>query len=205
MQAATIAPMAALSTQIGGSEDDVVRPIQDVLNRTLVLGTVVAAAHGAPHEELMEWLAEMSLVEQLTPNERALLTGAASEQLTIDFSWQAERLVVLLWALHKIPVLPFPTPGGSVAFIEELLPPYGDVSAAQFCETARLRSDDELFAAASELQELHVVARHRGLSRPDYRPKVPELDAEVVQERHHAINWLVGYCGQPWDQVTTDT
>ncbi|WP_093308114.1 DUF4272 domain-containing protein [Variovorax sp. NFACC27] len=197
--------MAALSNQIGGDEDDVVRPLQDVLNRTLVLGAVVASAFGAPCEELMDWLAAMSLSDELTPNERAQMTGAASEQMAINFSWQSERLVVLLWALHKIPALPFPTPGGKVAFIERLLPPYGDESASEFCETARLRSDGELFAAAYELQDLHVVARQRGFSHPDYRPKIPELDAEVVQERHHAINWLVGYCGQSWDQVTTDT
>jgi hypothetical protein len=33
----------------------------------------------------------------------------------------------------------------------------------------------------------------------------PGIDIEIVQERHHAINWVTGYDGLPWDEVTTDT
>lgn len=197
--------MAARSLEIGGCETDVVRPLRDILNRTLALGAAVAVACGAPSDELFDWLTEIELLDELSAKERMLLTEKASEQLVIDFSWQSERLVVLLWALNKVPELPFPTPGGSVAFIEELLPPYGDEPMAKFCASAQLRSEDELFSAAHQLQELHVVARQRRISNTEYRPDVPALDPEVVQERHHAINWLVGYSGQQWDEVTTDT
>jgi hypothetical protein len=101
--------------------------------------------------------------------------------------------------------MPFPSPKTSVAFVEDLLPPYGNEPAAQFCASASLRSEEELFAAACEIQDLHVVALQRRKSRPNYRPSVAALDQEVIRERHHAINWLVGYCGQAWDDVTTDT
>ncbi|HEY2675707.1 MAG TPA: DUF4272 domain-containing protein [Steroidobacteraceae bacterium] len=37
------------------------------------------------------------------------------------------------------------------------------------------------------------------------RPMPPGIDIEIVQERHHAINWVTGYDGLPWDEVTTDT
>jgi hypothetical protein len=33
----------------------------------------------------------------------------------------------------------------------------------------------------------------------------PGIDIEIVQERHHAINWITEYDGLPWDEVTTDT
>jgi hypothetical protein len=197
--------MAARSLEIGGDEEDAVRPLQDVLNRTLALSAAVAGTVGAPCDELLAWIAETRLLDELTTRERMLLNEQASRQLVIDFSWQSERLVVLLWALNKIPSIPFPAPETSVAFIEELLPPYGDESATEFRTSARLRSEDELFAAANEIQELHVVALQRRMSRPGYRPSVSAVDEEVVRERHHAINWLVGYCGQAWDDVTTDT
>jgi hypothetical protein len=45
-----------------------------------------------------------------------------------------------------------------VAFIEELLPPYGDEPAAQFCASASLRSEDELFAAAHEFAKVRPSA-----------------------------------------------
>lgn len=31
------------------------------------------------------------------------------------------------------------------------------------------------------------------------------LEKGVVKERHYALNWLVGYMDQAWDDVTTDT
>jgi hypothetical protein len=37
------------------------------------------------------------------------------------------------------------------------------------------------------------------------RSMPPGIDIEIVQERHHAINWITGYDGLPWDEVTTDT
>jgi hypothetical protein len=85
-----------------------------------------------------------------------------------------------------------------------LLPPYGDHSLEEFQKTARLRSEDELFDAAVSLQDLHAIARQRS-GDPSYRESGPAVDIEVIQERHHAINWLVGYCGASWDDVTTDT
>jgi len=32
-----------------------------------------------------------------------------------------------------------------------------------------------------------------------------ELDSGVIQERHYAMNRITGYCGQAWDEITTDT
>ena len=31
------------------------------------------------------------------------------------------------------------------------------------------------------------------------------LDEGVIRERHRALNWLIGYLNQEWDDVTTDT
>ena len=31
------------------------------------------------------------------------------------------------------------------------------------------------------------------------------VHTEDKQERHHAINWVIGYDGLAWDDVTTDT
>jgi hypothetical protein len=31
------------------------------------------------------------------------------------------------------------------------------------------------------------------------------VEPGVTLERHHALNWLVGYMDRDWDDVTTDT
>ncbi len=33
----------------------------------------------------------------------------------------------------------------------------------------------------------------------------PHLDIGIIQERHHAIDWVIGYDGMPLDEVATDT
>jgi hypothetical protein len=55
---------------------------------------------------------------------------------------------------------------------------------------------------ADELLNLHWRARDAEING---RPMPRDLDIEIIQERHHAINWVIGYEGLPWDEVTTDT
>jgi len=36
--------------------------------------------------------------------------------------------------------------------------------------------------------------------------EIPDgVDLEIVQERDCGFNWLTGYYGQEWDEITTDT
>jgi Domain of unknown function (DUF4272) len=92
----------------------------------------------------------------------------------------------------------------NIDLLERILPPYGDQSISDFRLTARLRTEDEFFDVAIQLQEQHALARQRA-TNPGYKPAEPVVDLEIIQERHHAINWLVGYSGDNWDDVTTDT
>lgn len=53
---------------------------------------------------------------------------------------------------------------------------------------------------ADELMDFHWQAR---VAKIHFKPT--QLDTEAIQERHHTINWVIGYDGAPWDEVTTDT
>ena len=80
--------------------------------------------------------------------------------------------------------------------------PLQRVSVAEFIGAARRRPDAELLKMADALLQLHWEARDAMIHG---RPVPPRLDIEIIQERHHAINWIIGYEGLPWDEVTTDT
>lgn len=69
-------------------------------------------------------------------------------------------------------------------------------------DSATLRPDDELMATANEILDLHWHARDAQIHK--HIPAKP-VDIEIIQERHHAINWIIGYDGVDWDEVTTDT
>jgi hypothetical protein len=32
-----------------------------------------------------------------------------------------------------------------------------------------------------------------------------KIDEGIIRERHRALNWLIRYLDQDWDEVTTDT
>jgi hypothetical protein len=85
---------------------------------------------------------------------------------------------------------------------QDILPPFAEVSVSAFIARAALRPDDELMALADKMLDQHAEARRAMLAGTP--PRYP-VDTEIIQERHHAINWVIGYEGLPWDDVTTDT
>lgn len=183
--------------------NDEVRTPKEVASRTLALFGVWRFAIGAPNAVVMDWLNENNLVQILSPEEKAFLENIAPQQKSkIKFSWHAERLVILLWAMRKIEQLPEATVHCDTDIFAELLPPFNKQSVSNFVESASLRPDDELFAEAERTENLHWQARENSLSG---RPTDDPVDIEIVMERHHAINWVTGYFELDWDDVTTDT
>lgn len=182
---------------------DVVRAPEEVARRALALFSIVGIALGAPKSDVVDWLADSGLEADLAPSERRFIESQApSQQQIVNASWLSERLVVLCWALEKIAELPHPDEQCDTAFFQEILPPFADMTAAGFLAEAKLRSDRELIEKAGEIMDQHSRARNAKLTGSP--PKIP-VDIEIIQERHHAINWIIGYERAPWDEVATDT
>lgn len=182
---------------------DRIRTAKEVAERTLALFGVWGLTAGAPRKTVLDWLAKNQLFDKLSPVEAGFIdTVKLSKKQRIHLSWQAERLIVLLWALRYIEHLPPANEQCDTSVFEKHLPPFAPVSVKEFVLDAALRTEDELTDFADQCLDLHWHARDAVLNRRV--PTVP-VDIEVVQERHHAINWVVGYAGLSWDDVTTDT
>lgn len=182
---------------------DEVRDAKDIARRALALFSTVGLALGAPRDDVMPWLRAENIWDELSPRELAFVSAQeAPEKERIDASWKSEALIVLLWALGKIDNLPAPNAQCDTSLFQNLLPPYADVSVAEFISSAARRPDSVLLNMADELMNFHWEARDAKLNA---RPCPLDLDIEIIQERHHAINWVIGYDGLPWDEITTDT
>jgi hypothetical protein len=182
---------------------DVIRSPQDVARRALALYPVMSLALGAPRPDILEWLDESGLGAELTPRETLFIEASSpTERQIIDAGWRSEALVVLCWALGQVTALPGPAEQCDTAVFEPILPPFAEISPDDFIAGATLRPDDELLAMADAILALHWEARNAKLKGT--APRVP-VDGSIIQERHHAINWVIGYDGAPWDDVTTDT
>jgi hypothetical protein len=181
---------------------DEARSAEEIARRALTLFGVVGIGFSAPQDDTIKWLRSEGLWKYLTPSELALLSVEhPTKQQLIDASWKSEALLVLLWALGKIDSFPPPNQQCDTSLFQELLPPFANTSASSFIASATRRSEDVLDCFADETMQLHWQARDAKL----HGRALPTIDIEIVQERHHAINWVIGYDGLPWDEVTTDT
>ena len=196
--------MEPLVSCIGSTAvEDEIRSPQEVARRSLALFAVVGAALGAQRDEVLSWLRAEDLWEALTPHEVAYLEQTNPPQKAhINFSWHSERLTVLLWALGHIQELPDSATQCGTDIFKSVLPPFAVMSTQAFIAQATLIDEDTLRRQAQVYLDEHSKARD---ARIHERPMPPGIDVEIVQERHHAINWITGYASLPWDEVTTDT
>lgn len=182
---------------------DEIRPAQEVARRSLALFGVVGRALGLSRDQVISWLRTEELWGALTPHEVAYLEQAEPPRKAhINFGWQSERLIVLLWALGKVLELPDSATQCDTSLFMSVLPPFAKTATGAFIAQARLIDDEKLWKQAEAYLDDHWKARD---ARLHGRPMPPTIDIEIVQERHHAINWITGYESLSWDEVTTDT
>jgi len=182
---------------------DQVRGAREIARRALGLFGAVGLALGAPRADIPGWLKEEGLWDALPPMELSYLTAEApTEKQSINASWRSEALIVLLWATGKVESLPAPDGQCDTTVFQTVMPPFAQIAVTDFIDSAARRSEADLLNMADELTRLHWEARN---AWRHVRPSPPSVDIEVIQERHHAINWVIGYDGLPWDEVTTDT
>ena len=108
-----------------------------------------------------------------------------------------EALYFLLWAVRVVPELPFPVEESSTTdFIERM--PQSEESPWPFIHSLELRPVSEILDASDLIYRLHWATR-------EYSERAKAISG-VVQEWHHAVNWLTNYdSGEGWDSVGTDT
>jgi hypothetical protein len=77
-----------------------------------------------------------------------------------------------------------------------------DVSEEELLAHTHLRPTAAVLDALDLHLRLHWAARQ---ARLDGNGGMKGLDPGVVQERHHALNWLVRFEEADWDDVDTPT
>ena len=182
---------------------DEIRTAAEVAQRSLAVFSVIGLAFGAERGAVLNWLSENDLWKDLAPSEAGFIdTPAPSRKQIINAKWLSERLIVLLWALRKIERLPPANEQCDPGEFQDVLPPYAEMGIREYLSQAKLRPGQDLIDAANQILQLHWEARDAKIKG---RAPILPVDLEIVQERHHAINWVIGYDNLPWDEVTTDT
>lgn len=174
---------------------------QDVARRTLCLMLISGVASGADPNDCRTYLERNNLEQFLSPGERSFLDSKnPSEQMLLNLSWRCEAAYLLLWALGKFEPLPIPSDQTDSDEIYPHLPPFDD-EAEPWIQGARLIEKDSILDMSDLIYRMHWATRQADIEGKE----LDQLDDSVVQEWHHAINWLTFYENLEWDEVTTDT
>ena len=176
------------------------RNVDEVAYRAMALLVVATKAEGVDAKFVRKLTERYRLAGHFSPIEEAFLNDPSPpEHDRIQLIWRYEAAWVLLWALGYVDDLEKPT---EICDVKRAIDTLLDRNAEQFIADARLRAQSEILDEEDLNYRYHwavVEARVNDQDAP------AELDPGVVLERHHALNWLIGYFDQKWDEVSTDT
>jgi hypothetical protein len=175
------------------------RAPEEIVERTIALA--ISAVKGeANDQQLVDSLITRFSAKQLfTPAELAFITNQSpTKQELTDFAWQYECVHVLLWSLGHIEKL---QPPNQICDVPADLSIIRALGREKLSSTARPRPLSEILDQADYYYRLHwatIELRINGKGSD-------KANEEIIDERHKALNWLIRYMGQNWDDITTDT
>jgi hypothetical protein len=176
------------------------RSKQDVAYRALALLVVAVKGEGLEQPMVERLVTQYKLDSYFSPNERAFIRNTSpSAHDRTQFVWRYESAWVLLWALGYVDHLSKPS---AICDVKRAVSIMRERTDAQFLAEAKSRPPAEL------LDEADLIYRYDWAvvdARVNGKPALSGIEPDVVYERHYALNWLVGYMDQNWDDVSTDT
>lgn len=193
-------PFLAALPVIETTAEALKRSKEEVALRTLCLLLVAAKGEGLG-QEIVEGVLEFhELRPHLTPKELAFVFDPSpSQHDRIQFTWRHEAAWTLLWALGFVAQLGKPAHICDVEFAAKTMT---ERTTPQFIEDSKLRPIADILDQADLIYRYNWAVRN---ARMKGQQLPAALDAGVTEERHYALNWLIGYNEQAWDKVTTDT
>lgn len=186
------------------SEDEVeIRTLQAVKERTLLLAnTNLVAFQAVSGEDALKHLEKYDLLELATPKEVDFLNDP-TEAKRHQETWKCECIWVFLWALNVVDDLGFPNQMADLNKVPAHdYPVVSGVPPTEFFERdLSLRSKAEILDANDLYYRLDWACVDARINGSELETVIPG----VVYERHYALNWLINYMGQDWDDVSCDT
>jgi len=193
-------PLNAHLPVIESSGEVRLRSKSEIAYRTLALLTVALKGEGLEPPFLDTIVRRYQLQPHFTPKETAFLSSSTPPpQDVVSFTWRYESAWTLLWALGYVSELGKPS---DICDVPMAVKTMKERTAEQFLNDANLRPLAQVLDQADLTYRYHWAVVD---ARINDRPCPAGLDPGIVYERHYALNWLIGYMDQEWDDVSTDT
>lgn len=186
------------------SEDEVaLRTIRETAERVTILAiTNLVAFSSIKANQAIEFLKRHNLSNCLTPKEHNFLSKPTEKSKSFE-TWKCEGIWTLLWALKIVDDLGFPDQLCDLSDVpEHKYPIVANQDPNQFINTANtMRSKAEILDA----NDLYYRFEWACVDARVNNQEIQGLHPRVVYERHYALNWLINYRNQDWDEISCDT
>ncbi len=188
---------------IQSDEDTTLRSPQEIARRICVLAITNYVAFGnLTGEEGAEYLQHYGLWDAVTEGEKEFLTNPTEEKKSYE-TWKCEDIWLLMWAVKRVDDLYFPDKLCSLDNIPYEEYPVGpEKDPNDFINIiSESRSKEEILDAG----DLHYRVNWACVDARIKGEEIEGVHPGVVYERCYALNWLIGYRGKEWDDITCDT
>jgi hypothetical protein len=187
---------------IESDEETRLRSAEEIGIRIACLFGLVGTAFHTDDKVFADYLREHELWNHLTAKERFFLVEGPSDlKRARNLSWRCEAMVVLMWSVHLFETLPLPREQTETKEIVNRFPGVEE-SPWPWIRKLSTRNKAEILDASDLIYRLHWATRQAGIEK---KPPPGGINPDMVQEWHHAINWVTRYDNQEWDDVATDT
>jgi len=184
---------------ISSTTDTTLRKVNEVVNRVYALLIIAAKGEGIEQDHLNKLIAAKK-INSLSPKENSIFKlSTLDDQSRAYATWRYESLYCLLWALGIFDELKFPN---EICDVQTVVGLMFKPSREEFENTVQLRSIPEILDALDMVYRMNwscVDARIKG------QQVAGNINPSIIYERHYALNWLVNYQNQDWDNVQTNT
>lgn len=181
--------------------EDEVRSAEEIARRALCLAAVISCAYGDSKETVSLWLKSEQLWEHLSLKEKNFLENESDQKTDAQYTWKIEALIPMLWAIKKIPSMPGLKSECNTELLKKAVI-WSPNSTKEYISSSVIRDEEEINSEYEKVYQAHWKVRDREING---KAPLKSLNSGVVYERHYSFNWVIGYMGQGWDDISTDT
>ena len=188
---------------IEDEQETVIRSAREIATRVSILAiTNLVAFDNITGDDAISYLKQYKLWDEVTPNEKEFLANPTDAKRSQE-TWKCECIWVLMWALNKVSDLGFPDELCSLNNIPPHEYPIGQGKDPNNFINAitNSRTKEEILDANDLYYRIDWACVDARINNRE----IAEVNSSVVYERHYALNWLVNYMNQDWDDVSCDT
>ena len=180
-----------------------IRSVKEIAERVTILAlTNMVAFNHIEGGQALEYLEKNGIQDWATPKEMAFLNDP-TDQSKSNETWKCECIWVFMWTLNIIDDLGFPD---TLADLNQV--PIEKYPIGEGRDPKDFASGNYKLRTKAEILDANDLYYRFDWACVDDRVKGQEqtiIHPGVVYERHYALNWLINYSGQAWDEVSCDT